>query len=151
MFELVACGDRARPPNAINLMARQGCVEDIPQWAAAGRSVLPRSARIVAHLAVKWGTQIFLVENRTQRNPVRELFLSKFSSRLRQHLRAREGLAFHGLFYGLRVFAYKTAQFCETRCEYEMARNASVSNTAQLDENPRKNSSESEICCSVQS
>jgi hypothetical protein len=44
------------------------------------------------------------------------------------------------VFYGLKLFLRKTAQFCATRCESEMAEAPSVRNSAQASENVRKNS-----------
>jgi len=41
---------------------------------------------------------------------------------------------FHGRFYGLRNFCCKTAQFCATRRESEMAETPSVSDAAQNSE-----------------
>jgi len=49
-------------------------------------------------------------------------------------------LAFHGRFNGLRNFCCKTAQFCATRRESELAGTPSVSSIAQAGENVRKNS-----------
>jgi hypothetical protein len=47
---------------------------------------------------------------------------------------------FHGLFYGLKIFRCKTAQFCVTPCESEMAETPNVRNGAQAGENTRKKS-----------
>jgi hypothetical protein len=58
---------------------------------------------------------------------------------LKQRKRANEHY-FHGRFYGLRNFCCKTAQFCATPRESEMAEAPSVSNAAQGCENARKNS-----------
>jgi hypothetical protein len=55
------------------------------------------------------------------------------------HARLR-GLAFHCLFYGLRIFHCKTAQFCATRRESELLETPGVSDAAQAGENTRKNS-----------
>jgi hypothetical protein len=49
-------------------------------------------------------------------------------------------LAFTVVFYGLKIFRGKTAQFYATRCESEIARTPSVRNSAQTAENARKNS-----------
>jgi hypothetical protein len=54
--------------------------------------------------------------------------------------RACEGLAFHGLFYGLRNFCCKTAHFCATRRDSEATETPSISNAAQRCENARKRS-----------
>ena len=48
--------------------------------------------------------------------------------------------SFTVVFYGLTIFACKTAQFCVTLRESEMAETPSVSNAAQAGENTRKNS-----------
>jgi hypothetical protein len=47
---------------------------------------------------------------------------------------------FYGLFYGLKILACKTAQFCATRRESEMAETPSVRNPVQRGENERKKS-----------
>jgi hypothetical protein len=47
---------------------------------------------------------------------------------------------FYGLFYGRMKFCCKTAQFCATLRESEMAGTPSVRDAAQGFENPRKNS-----------
>ena len=48
--------------------------------------------------------------------------------------------SFTVVFYGLTIFACKTAQFCVALRESEMAETPSVSNAAQAGENTRKNS-----------
>ena len=54
------------------------------------------------------------------------------------------------VFYGLTIFACKTAQFCVALRESEMAETPSVSNAAQAGENTRKNSFlELQISCST--
>src|SRR5215471_4576900 len=56
--------------------------------------------------------------------------------------RAREDrvLAFTVIFYGLKDFCCKTAQFCATQRESDFPETPSVSNGAQTGENARKNS-----------
>jgi len=44
------------------------------------------------------------------------------------------------IFYGLEIFRCKTAQFCATRRESEMAETPGIRNGAQARENARKNS-----------
>jgi hypothetical protein len=56
---------------------------------------------------------------------------------LKQRKRANEHY-FHGRFYGLRNFCCKTAQFCTTPRESEMAEAPGVSNAAQACENEGK-------------
>jgi hypothetical protein len=60
------------------------------------------------------------------------------SVRERNALNASE--IFHGLFYGLRNFGCKMAQFYATRRKSDVAETPSVSNGAQAGENARKNS-----------
>src|ERR1700745_1200600 len=56
-----------------------------------------------------------------------------------EHFDARaRNLAFHGRFYGLRIFGCKSVQFSATRREYETAESPSVGNAAQHPEKLRK-------------
>jgi hypothetical protein len=50
-------------------------------------------------------------------------------------------------FYDLKLFCSKTAQFCATRCESEMAETPSVRNDAQPGENAQKLFPELQISC----
>jgi len=62
-----------------------------------------------------------------------------FQSHRLRPFHAREGiLVFRGRFHGPKNFCCKTAQFCATRRESEMAEIPNVSNAAQRNENPRK-------------
>jgi len=55
-------------------------------------------------------------------------------------VREGDGEIFHDLFYGLKIFGCKAAQFCATHCESGMPELPSVSNGVQASENQRKNS-----------
>jgi hypothetical protein len=56
------------------------------------------------------------------------------------HARERTPFLFTVVFYGAGSFLCKTAQFCATRRESEMAETPSIRNGAQARENERKNS-----------
>jgi len=53
---------------------------------------------------------------------------------------SRSAEFFYGLFYGRENFGCKTAQFCATQRESDMAKTPSLRNGAQTLENERKNS-----------
>jgi hypothetical protein len=71
-------------------------------------------------------------KTRQKRRP----YKNNFSPKLRKVL----AVAFHGRFYGAKIFCCKTARFCVTPCECLTTETPSIRGAAQHAENMRKNS-----------